>query len=157
MFCRSQKRGNDNCMFSRIYGGRGGTFFRDPCSFNYLGGIIVRASDLIDSIQAVYSSNNNQQWVPMKHGGSGGTRNLAIFYEKEYIVAVVGSYGSSSRCGNCINELGFVTENKYGMMSIHGPYGQKNGDILLFAGEIGGFFGRSGKYLDAIGCYYKSN
>lgn len=82
---------------------------------------------------------------------------MAIFFEKEVIVAIVGSYGWSSRCGNCINELGFVTENKYGMLSIHGPYGRRNGNILLLAGEIGGFYGRSGEYLDAIGCYYKSN
>ena len=144
-------------MYSRIYGGRGGSFFRDPCSNNYLGGVIVRAGNLINSIQLIYSSNKNQYGFPMAHGGSGGRRNLAIFYEKEYIVAVVGSYGPSSWCGNCINEIGFITENKYGMTSIHGPYGRKSGSIMLFAGEISGFYGRSGHYLDALGCYYSNN
>ena len=111
----------------------------------------------MNSIQSVYTNNKNQQWVPYQHGGNGGSKNMVMFYEEEYIIAMVGSYGSSSRCSNCINELGFLTENKYGLVSIHGPYGKKNGNILILAGEIGGFFGRSGNYLDAIGCYYRSN
>ena len=155
--CRSKYRGNNNCYYSRIYGGRGGSFFRDPCSFNNLGGIIIRSSALIDSIQTVYASNKNQQWVPLQHGGNGGSKHVAIFYENEYIIAVIGSHGSSSRCSNCINELGFLTENKYGLMSMHGPYGQRSQNILMLVGEIGGFFGRSGQYLDAIGCYYTNN
>ena len=143
-------------MFSRIYGGRGGSFFRDSCSDNYLGGIIIRAGSLVNSIRVFYTSNKDQDDIPMQHGGSGGTRHVVIFFEKEIIVALVGSYGSSSRCGNCINELGFVTENKNGMLSILGPYGRRRGNILLLAGEVGGFYGRSGEYLDAIGCYYNN-
>jgi len=150
-------RANNNCYFSRMYGGRGGTFFRDPCSFNNLGGLIIRAGDLVDSIQAMYTNNKNQQWVPYQHGGNRGSKNMVIFNEEEYIIAVVGSYGYSSRCGNCINELGFLTKNNNGLVSIHGPYGKKSGRILMLAGEIGGFFERSGTYLDAIGCYYRSN
>ncbi len=82
---------------------------------------------------------------------------MIAFYDEEYIIAIVGSYGYTSRCNNCVNELGFLTENKYGLINMHGPYGRRSGSILLLAGEIGGFFGRSGSYLDAIGCYYKNN
>ena len=103
-----------------------------------------------------YTSNDNQQWIPTKHGGTGGKRRTIYFdqNQEEYLVAVVGSYGRTFWCRSCINELGFITENKNGAQVMHGPYGLKKGHLLMFVGQIGGFFGRSGQYLDAIGAYY---
>lgn len=143
----------EECATSHLYGGSGGSIFQDPCSSN-IGGVIIRSGGIIDSIQAVYSNQNNMQWTPMKHGGSGGTKKAIIFYRRESIIAVVGSYGRSYWCNNCINELGFITENENGLQEIHGPFGSKKGSLLLCVGKVAGFFGRSGKYLDAIGCYY---
>ena len=151
--CSRIRRGD--CLTSHLYGGSGGSFFRDQCSPNNIGGIVIRSGGIIDSIQTVYSNNNNQQWIPTKHGGTGGKKRLILFGENEYIIAIVGSYGRTIWCRNCINELGFITENKDGMQIMHGPYGYKRGHLLMFVGQVGGFFGRCGQYLDAIGCFYK--
>ena len=79
---------------------------------------------------------------------------MLLLSNKEIIVAAVGSYGQSSWCGNCINELGFITENDYGQQQMHGPFGSRSGRLLIFIGQVAGFFGRSGTYLDAIGFHY---
>ncbi len=90
----------------------------------------------------------------MRHGGTGGRKRVVALYKEEYIIAVVGSYGHTSYCNNCVNELGFVTENENGQQMMHGPYGSKRGNLLVFVGQFAGFFGRSGRYLDALGCFY---
>lgn len=76
------------------------------------------------------------------------------FDQYEYIIAVVGFHGRSKWCDDCINQLGFITENEYGNQNKRGPYGEKKGNLLLYTGQVGGFYGRSGRYLDAIGFSY---
>ena len=146
------KRGD--CSLSQLYGGSGGSFFQDPCDSD-MAAIIIKSGGIVDSIQTVYSSNNKDGPIPTRHGGTGGTKHVVALGENDYIIAVVGSYGRTIWCKNCISELGFVTMNeKSGMQNMHGPYGLKRGRLLVFVGEIAGFFGRAGQYLDAIGCYY---
>lgn len=111
----------------------------------------IRSGGIIDSVQMIYRNDNGQKWTATAHGGSGGKLHTIHLEPYEYIVAVVGFYGESKWCDNCINQLGFITENENGNQLKHGPYGKKRGNLLLYTGEIGGLYGRSGKYLDAIG------
>ena len=154
--------GGSGCTYyaSRMYGGTGGNIFRDTYT-STITGMTVYAGGIIDSIQIVYSSatsySSEQGWTATKHGGSGGTRNIIYFSQTENIIAVVGSYGSSRWCSNCVMELGFVTvDSSSGEQLLYGPYGCgcSRGEMLIFVGNVVGFFGRSGNYLDAIGCYY---
>lgn len=107
----------------------------------------------MDSIQTIYQDNDKS--IPIKHGGTGGSKHMILLQENQYIIAIVGSYGQTYWCNNCINELGFITVDENGMQMMHGPYGLRRGQLLIFVGEVGGFFGRSGQYLDSIGCFYE--
>ena len=137
-----------------MYGGSGGSYFQDPCAPDNVGGLKIRSGGIIDSLQMIYRNDNGQKWTSNQHGGSGGKLHTIHFDQYEYIVAVVGFYGRSRWCDSCINQLGFITKDNNGYQNRYGPYGQKKGSLLLYTGQVGGIFGRSGQYLDAIGFYY---
>ncbi len=136
---------------SQMFGGNGGKFFQDPCAPENIGGMVIRSGGIIDSIKVIYRNNYGQKWTSKRHGGSGGEEHEITFDQYEYIVGVVGFYGSSRWCNSCINKLGFITEDANGYQRKRGPYGQTKGHLLLYEDEVGGFYGHSGKYLNAIG------
>ena len=66
--------------------------------------------------------------------------------------------GIQGRSGSYVDQISFLTAVNYGggdppYQQTHGPYGGGGGAPFTIWGEIAAFYGRSGAYLDAIGCY----
>ncbi|KAJ9540064.1 LOW QUALITY PROTEIN: hypothetical protein OSB04_026570 [Centaurea solstitialis] len=96
-----------------------------------------------------------------RHGGhdgpSGGTISEINFDADEEITEIHGTVGSTNWLwSNCtvISSLVFVTNKKR-----HGPFGKENGTSFSASCDVGsfaGFYGRSGFYLDGLGCFLKA-
>ena len=115
----------------------------------------IRSGDIIDAIQGTYYSDNYMKPSP-RHGGGGGKQHTIYFGDGEGILAVVGYYGYSKWCGNCVNQLAFLVERQDGTKHVVGPYGSSKGKLMIYPGYDGyvvSFNGRAGRYLDAIGFF----
>lgn len=70
----------------------------------------------------------------------------------EFLTSVMGNYGKFDSY-LLVRSVTFVTN-----LRIYGPYGCQEGVVFALPsakGEIIGFHGRSGEYLDAIGTYVR--
>ena len=77
----------------------------------------------------------------MVGGGDQQSFNLA---PGEFIVHIDG------RSGEYVDQLKFSTN----LGNVHGPYGGGGGDPFSLSNlHVGGFFGQSGEYLDAVGFF----
>lgn len=107
--------------------------------------IRVHSGAMIDSIQLVKSFSGATTIGP-RLGGVGGSRTTFKLAPDEKIVSVHGRYG------RYVDHL-VVATNRGRTMG----WGSENGGVARFYYKapkgmwISGFFGRSGKYLDAIG------
>jgi len=140
-------------------GGPGGSPFDDSTDPDAIGGvmeeanvrlaeIIIRSDQAIDSIQAVYA-DMDQPLLSLQHGGNGGSAKSIKFQKDEKLIAIDGFVGSQDGAV-VIKGLSFVSNQQ-----VHGPFGQSTSAPFSLeapdGSDICGFFGRSGKLLDALG------
>lgn len=132
-------------------GGKGGNLFIDTSTPNqYISEIKVRSGNVIDSIQVTYKDSFNVVTTGSRHGGTGGRESVFRLAPDEYIVSIGGKYG------NNIDKL-WIKTNKGRTQEWGGNGGNVDFTYVVPDGwMIISFWGRSGKYLDAIGVYYQN-
>ncbi|KAK1578892.1 hypothetical protein Q3G72_033927 [Acer saccharum] len=134
------------------WGGPGGvTWDFNPGSDSSITEIVIAHGDIVDSVSFKSFNRTTGKTVSSgKLGGSGGV------IDKISINGKSGEYLTSIR-GTTNDFLGiFVVESLtfHTNHNNYGPYGLTNGsafNIPLENGEVVGFFGRSGIYVDALG------
>lgn len=138
------------------FGGGGGAAFDDiqaspaasPVAVRTLA---VRSGSYVDQIATTYEMSDGS--LPTRaHGGAGGGPNSYQLVPNEKIIGIKG------RSGTYVDQISFLTAVVYGggdppYLQTHGPCGGGGGTPFEIWGEIAGFYGRSGSFLDAIGCY----
>lgn len=131
------------------YGGHGGSRFADNLTETVKMTLLsIRHGDYIDAIQTTWSTVDGRRITGERHGGNGGTETVISFLDGEYINRIEG------RSGAYVDQLTFYTNlgNKYG------PYGGNGGTPFRLTNLcVGGFLGKSGDYLDAIGVFKSGN
>jgi hypothetical protein len=131
-------------------GGNGGNPFMDerPDQDARITEIRVFAGIFIDGIQAVYALPNGRLFEGAVHGNRGGAPNVFRLERDEYVI------GLSGRCGQYVDSLQIMT-NRRTSPRYGGAGGKRDYRVEVDSGyQAIGFFGRSGKYLDAIGLTY---
>lgn len=130
---------------SQEFGGSGGNPFADNLTeVSQLVRVNIRSGAGVDAIQAVWSTYSGTQVTGPVHGGGGGNPASFNLGPGEFIVRVDG------RAGKSIDQLKFTTN----LGNTHGPYGGGGGNPFSIPNlHIGGFFGRSGARVDAIGFF----
>ncbi|KAJ8553294.1 hypothetical protein K7X08_023972 [Anisodus acutangulus] len=134
------------------WGGHGGSQWDDG-SFTGVREITLVYSLCIDSITVVYDQNG-KPYRAEKHGGVGGskTAQIKLQFPEEYLTSVSGYYSPVVYGGTpVIRSLTFSSNKRK-----FGPFGVEGGtpfSMPMEGGQIVGFKGRSGWYLDAIGFY----
>ncbi|GFP85673.1 jacalin-related lectin 19 [Phtheirospermum japonicum] len=132
------------------WGGNGGTNWDDGF-YNGIREITLKYDRCIDLICVVYDKNGKPV-SGLKHGGGGGTKTaeIKLQFPEEFLIAVTGHYYPVVRGGSpVIRSLMFKSNRR-----TFGPYGVEEGTPFFFpmeGGQIVGFKGKSGWYLDAIG------
>jgi jacalin-like lectin domain-containing protein len=136
------------------FGGAGGTSFSDPVLTMQplviaISSITIRSGTLVDSLQVTYLRADGSTYTTPQHGGDGGAAATITFVSGEHIIALLGS------SGEYVNQLAFLTEAPNGKRNTYGPYpsGASGGNAFIVNSNVLGFFGRSGRYLDAIAAY----
>ncbi len=133
-------------------GGFGGQSFYiwpgSPRETMKISEIRICAGALIDSIQVVYKYDNGVEQVEGPFGGTGGAQYVFRLDDDEYIKTI------SGRRDNAIHSLNIVTNKK---TRTYGGNGGSENFIYSTPDniEIAGFFGRSGKYINALGVHYR--
>lgn len=146
-----------NFSFLGPSGGLGGKYFsggqaagRFSSDDRRLIEVRIRSGAFIDAIQTVYVNAIGQKIVSPMHGGAGGTLSVFKLGANEYITRISGKYGWY------IDSL-LIETNKGRAKGWGGTGGSANYTYTAPAGyRIHGFFGRSGKFLDAIGIILKT-
>ncbi|KAL3618260.1 Jacalin-related lectin 19 [Castilleja foliolosa] len=144
------KKDEKKCIVVGPWGGNGGTNWDDGF-YNGIREITLKYDLCIDSISVVYDKNGKPVSGP-KHGGGGGTKiaEIKLQFPDEFLIAVTGHYCPVVRGGSpVIRSLTFKSNRR-----TFGPYGVEEGSPFSFpmeGGQIVGFKGKCGWYLDAIG------
>ncbi|XP_018630134.1 jacalin-related lectin 19 isoform X2 [Nicotiana tomentosiformis] len=134
------------------WGGHGGSPWDDG-GFTGVREITLVYSLCIDSMTVVYDQNG-KPYKAEKHGGVGGskTAQIKLQFPGEYLTGVSGYYCPVVYGGSpVIRSLTFSSNRR-----TFGPFGVEEGtrfSLPMEGGQIVGFKGRSGWYLDAICCY----
>ncbi len=134
-----------------VPGGEGGIPYTDGeiAPGARLAEVIVRAGDMIDSIQAVYLLPDGSYVEGAQHGGSGGRRYSFRLDSDEYITSLVG------RSGAVVESLTIVT-NKRTSPTFGGRGGTRDFRFDVPPGSrVIGFTGRAGDKLDAVSLVYR--
>ena len=134
---------------SKMVGGSGGLEFSDNLTQTVrIVSISVRHGTVVDAIQTTWLLTDGTQIKGERHGGGGGEEAIIKFASDEHIVTIQG------RSGSLIDSLTITTNKK-----AYGPYGGNGGAPFgpIPAEGVGGFFGRFGAYLDAIGVFIPAN
>src|ERR1051325_5959147 len=127
--------------YTKVNGGSGGIFFSDDLTLvTRLAGFVINSGWFVDGIQGIYQRCDGSLSYGLWNGGSGGSQVKVNFAADEYITNISGS------AGWYIDQITFVT-NK----ATYGPYGGSGGSAWNIPNDkIGGFYGQSGQYVDAI-------
>jgi hypothetical protein len=116
-----------------------------------LESITVQSGVVIDAIAFSYADQAGQKRSAGPWGGSGRCSNTIQLAPSEFVTGISGTVGLYRSC-NVIASLTFVTNVK-----TYGPFGLGDGTPFTVPVEdnhgVVGFFGRSSRYLDAIGAY----
>ncbi|HEX8238491.1 MAG TPA: jacalin-like lectin [Allosphingosinicella sp.] len=136
------------------FGGGGGAAFDDAQGASPPAAILrlaVRSGSYVDQLRATYRLANGDGASP-SHGGNGGSPASIDFLPNEKIIGVEG------RSGAYVDQIAFLTAVVYGggdppLLRTHGPYGGGGGSPFKVWGEVVGFHGRSGDFLDSVGFY----
>jgi jacalin-like lectin domain-containing protein len=127
------------------YGGGGGNTFSDDITQSCrVQQVNIQSGDYVDAIQMEYVTPAGTVITGPLHGGPGGTAVSFELAPNEQIVTISGS------SGDFVDSLTFTTS----LGNVWGPYGGSGGAPFSITGvNVGGIFGRSGQFLDAIGFY----
>nr|XP_043614491.1 jacalin-related lectin 19-like [Erigeron canadensis] len=131
-------------------GGNGGNHWDDGVHSG-IKEITLVYSSCIDSIRVIYD-NNGLPFAAGKHGGMGGTQSaqIKLKFPEEVLISVSGHYYPVVYGGGpVIRSLTFKSNQR-----IYGPYGVEEGtpfNLSTNGGQILGFFGTSGWFLDSLG------
>ncbi|XP_027168175.1 jacalin-related lectin 19 [Coffea eugenioides] len=134
------------------WGGNGGSPWDDG-SYNGVREITLVHARCIDSMRVVYDKNG-KPFVGEKHGGVGGskTSEIKLQFPDEFLTSVSGFIAPVVHGGSpVIRALTFKSSKR-----TFGPYGVEEGapfSLPIEGGQIVGFKGRSGWYLDSLGCH----
>ncbi|EFJ28272.1 hypothetical protein SELMODRAFT_17953, partial [Selaginella moellendorffii] len=131
-----------------MWGGAAGDEFSDGMSRG-IRLIQLRHGNRIDMIKVGYDQDGSRI-TGGQHGGNGGGKvQVALDFPDEYLFQVSGTFDQT------INSLIFFTRRKSNdERKQYGPFGKMHGNFFRSGpGRIVGFFGRAGKYLDAVGVY----
>ncbi|URE30999.1 Mannose glucose-specific lectin [Musa troglodytarum] len=129
------------------WGGNGGSAY-DMGPAHRIISVTVFSGDVVDAVDVTFNYYGKTE--TRHYGGSGGNPHKIVLEEDEYLVGMEGEFASYHGVV-VVGKLGFTTNKK-----AYGPFGNMGGtpfDIPIAAGKISGFFGRGGKFLDAIGVY----
>uniref|UniRef100_A0A0D9YFP9 Jacalin-type lectin domain-containing protein n=1 Tax=Oryza glumipatula TaxID=40148 RepID=A0A0D9YFP9_9ORYZ len=135
------------------WGGLGGTLWDDGVH-STVRQIVITHGAAIDSIKIEYDLKGKSVWSE-KHGGDGGTKTdqVKLDYPQEILTSVSGYYGSLGGC-IVVRSLTFGSN-----LSKYGPFGSEEGTPfslpVAVTGKVIGFHGKSGWFLDSIGCHIK--
>jgi hypothetical protein len=143
----------DNTDTTPVYfgsaGGSGGRPFEDFIDKEgfRISSVSVRSGARVDAIQITYTDALGNLYPQPRRGGGGGRANVVNLNSDEYIVAISGVVPRSGRKSNRVHRLDFTTSNGRKF-----SFGRGKGTSFSFSGKkVLGFFGRSGRELDAIG------
>jgi hypothetical protein len=137
------------------FGGGGGAVFDDAqigaAPLKTILGLGVRSGSYVDQLGASYRLSNGDG-ASASHGGNGGGPASIQLLPNEKIIGVEG------RSGDLVDQITFRTAVVYGggdppFLQTHGPFGGGGGNPFQIWGEVVGFHGRSGTYLDSVGFY----
>ncbi|XP_057797203.1 jacalin-related lectin 19-like [Salvia miltiorrhiza] len=132
------------------WGGNGGSNWDDG-SFKGVREIKLMYGRCIDSIRMVYDRNGRP--VPAeKRGGGGGskTAEVKLQFPEEYLTGVSGHYAPVVHGGSPVIRSLTLRSNR----RTFGPFGVEEGtpfSLSMEGGQIVGFKGKCGWYVDAIG------
>ncbi|XP_006654724.2 jacalin-related lectin 19-like isoform X2 [Oryza brachyantha] len=136
------------------WGGAGGSPWDDG-GHTGIRSITLSYDRCVDSIAVEYDRNGVA--VPgERHGGAGGnqTTQIKLSFPEEYVTTVSGHYAPVAAHGGepAIRSLAFTTNRRE-----YGPFGAAaEGTPFTFpvdGGAVVGFWGRSGRQLDAVGVH----
>jgi hypothetical protein len=134
---------------TQTHGGGGGSPFSDDLTQACrLVRVAIRHGSEVDGIQGTYVTPDGIEFTGNFHGGSGGSPSEFTLDSDEYINGVAG------RSADRVDQLTFITNKGH----TYGPYGGDGGSTFSISNlKVGGFFGRSGSRLDAIGFFDEVN
>ncbi|XP_059654749.1 jacalin-related lectin 3-like [Cornus florida] len=121
----------------------------DDGTYSTVRELIIHSGWVIDSIQFVYD-NVGKPVSGTKHGSDGGQLSTVKLDSDEFLLSFWGYYGQVDKVV-VIRSLGFQSNKR-----TYGPFGMEDGEKFEFpstGSKIVGFYGRSHKYLTAIGAY----
>lgn len=129
-------------------GGRGGNHFSQNCNNSVVTGIELRAGAFIDAIKPTCDDN---QYVPLT-GGGGGSPAITMCPDGMFLTGLMGH----SR--KYVDSIKAICDSPDGGKRTHigpmmGNHNNKKPYSLRCAPNeyVVGFFGRSGRYIDALG------
>ena len=133
---------------SDLFGGKSGNEFSDNLTETVrLTRLSIKHGRVIDAIEASWVTSDGKTITGARHGGSGGSESVITLQEGEYINRIQG------RAGAYIDQLMFYTNLDHQ----YGPFGGDGGNPFAIENIcVGGFFGRGGRLLDAIGVFSAS-
>ncbi|PIN12109.1 hypothetical protein CDL12_15284 [Handroanthus impetiginosus] len=147
---RRNKKGEQKAIVVGPWGGHRGTNWDDR-SYDGVREITLMHARCINSIRVAYDKNG-KPITAKKHGGVGGVKiaEIKLQFPDEFLTTVTGHYFPMVHGGSQVTRsLTFK-----GNWSPFGPFGVEEGTLFFFpteGGQIIGFKGRGGWYLDAIG------
>ncbi|KDP38566.1 hypothetical protein JCGZ_04491 [Jatropha curcas] len=137
------------------WGGQNGVRWDDGV-FNSVRQVVICHGAAIESVQFEYIDKKGISVWSDKHGGTGGirTNKVKLDFPDEYLVTIIGHYGSVVDYGPIlVRSLVFESNRRK-----YGPFGIQMGTDFSFpltGGKVIGFHGRCSWYLDSIGVYLK--
>ena len=144
---------------SEEYGpGTGGTHFDDEVDIEVppvvrLLSVKLWHGDFVDGLQAEYLLLNGSKHLGERHGGSNSSLSTVITLQDEEILEEV-ELRTSEDDGAYISMLTFTSLKKDGTSEVFGPFGRKGDKTYSLKGNIIGFHGHAGLYIDRLGFYY---
>ena len=105
----------------------------------------------VDSISFTYLDHAGEKHKAGPWGGPGGDPIMIEFGSSEFLKEVSGTFGPYEG-STVITSINFITNKQ-----TYGPFGRQEGTPFSVPAQnnssIVGFFGRSGKYINAVGVY----
>ena len=108
--------------------------------------------DFLNGIQAEYILLGGNKVVGEMHGGRNATLTTIITLEKGEKIDHA-TFGHMRNYG-FISLLSFIVKRISGKTEVVGPFGAKGVGAYSFDGNVLGFYGHSGSYINRLGFYY---
>jgi hypothetical protein len=134
---------------SRLFGGEGGTLFKESGNhISRIERIIVHYAEYVSGLEITYALENEERLSKL-YGCRGGQESPEIILADDERICAIGV-----RSGQYVDSLTFVTYRMFNLIGMkqYGPYGGPGGiGGTVLSPNIREFFGRAGGLLDAIG------